>query len=323
ESSRGWLPGIPPEGGTPYSPSSELNFLRMAGLGLLGGVALAPIAIYTFLRFGPTSPETSAEAARILATIRFPHHALPRVWFDRVNALLVIHIALGCAVAWRARRLFRVLLFLIGAAAVLTFTQILTGSLTLALLFPWRVSVFVLPIANALLIGFVLEKALGSRWGRWVDDPRLRRRLWTGVAGASLALGAMGVCVIPWKAGREEGRPEFGVTGFIARTKQAGFLYLAPVELEGLRLESGARVFVLFHSHPYKDVEVLEWFKRLGLARKAYEDSAEGRAALDAIIRDYGVTHWIVPTEMATSRSIPFAKIYEDPRFTLYDLRGK
>src|SRR5262249_46303092 len=48
-------------------------------------------------------------------------------------------------------------------------------------------------------------------------------------------------------------------------------LYLVPLDFEQFRIKSGRPTFVDWKSIPYKDVDVLEWKRRVDTAEKAIE----------------------------------------------------
>src|SRR6185369_7310634 len=60
--------------------------------------------------------------------------------------------------------------------------------------------------------------------------------------------------------------PRAGLTAsarFVASTYQPGNLYLIPTNLELFRLAAKVPILVDYQSNPYKDTDVVEWFKRV------------------------------------------------------------
>ena len=55
----------------------------LLGLGTL--LAVLPVVCLVQSEFGPTTPEQYAEAQRILAEVRLPHHAVVSTWFDAIT----------------------------------------------------------------------------------------------------------------------------------------------------------------------------------------------------------------------------------------------
>src|SRR5262249_46612270 len=51
--------------------------------------------------------------------------------------------------------------------------------------------------------------------------------------------------------------------------------YLVPLDFEQFRIKSGRPIFVDSKSHPYKDIEVIEWKRRIGVAEQAFESLRE------------------------------------------------
>src|SRR5262249_22457308 len=120
-------------------------------LGAFTLLLVLPAVAYVALTFGPTSAETFAEAQAILVNVRIPHHALPRLWMDPIAGLQIAWGCLGLVLVYKTR-LFWVLAVPALGWMVLTLLQIATGGHTLALLFPWRVSSVLVPVATAIVL---------------------------------------------------------------------------------------------------------------------------------------------------------------------------
>src|SRR5205807_953301 len=106
---------------------------------------------YVLLNFAPTSPEAFATAQDLLVNVRIPHHSWPRLWLDEIALAQLAWVVLALALAWRTR-LFAVLAVPLLLATLLTLAQAATGNHTLALLFPWRVSAVLVPVATAVVL---------------------------------------------------------------------------------------------------------------------------------------------------------------------------
>jgi len=252
-------------------------------------LTLCAVASLPALRFLPTDEATAAEAARILTEIRFPHHALPSRWLGHPSIVWVQGplLALGALVAWHTRVRW-VFLILLGLGSVLLLTQVVTGSRQLALLFPWRASVVLVPVAFSLMIG-----ALSRRlWAR--QTPRH-----AVVLGAAVALVAAGYGYSHTRAEVRSSDEDPIVSLLSAASAMATpqTVFAIPTDMERFRLEAGAPTFVDFKAHPYKDAEVVEWHARISLAREL--DGDEPLRVCDAVARlhdRYGVTHFVRPT---------------------------
>jgi hypothetical protein len=304
------------------------EYRRMLLVGITALAVAGPVAVFSLRSFGPTNPEVFAEAQDILVNFRIPHHTQPALWFDRVAAAQILWMLVGIALA-RRTRLFWILLVAFLVAAVLTLVQIVTQSASLALLFPWRVSAVLVPMATAIILARLVVRIVRP-------SDSITARMVSGFALALLAAGGI------WSSfGRHAfSMPpeELPVIEFVRKTAEPGDVYFVPVhvpnlasavrgslssdfkplpqklkdaqviplDLQRFRLHTGAPIFVDFKSVPYKDVEVIEWRNRIRVAEELQRDLKAGRIeeALTAL-RRLGVTHLVVPvTEPLRSRGL-------------------
>ena len=60
-----------------------------------------------------------------------------------------------------------------------------------------------------------------------------------------------------------------------AKSQDPTDLYLVPLDFEQFRIKSGRPIFVDWKSHPFKDIEVIEWKRRIEVAEQAFESLRE------------------------------------------------
>ena len=101
--------------------------------------------------FAPSSPEAFAEAQHLLAHFRLPHHADARRWFDGIACAQIVWVVVALFLV-RGTRLFPILALPFVLSLVLTLVQMGTGNDTLALLFPWRTSAILVPLATTIIL---------------------------------------------------------------------------------------------------------------------------------------------------------------------------
>jgi len=285
---------------------------------LMGGLTLLlvlPTAIHSMLTFEPTTPEAFAAAQDILANFRIPHHARMDYWLDGVAVLQILWMVLGIGLAWRTR-LFTVLLVSFSLALLLSLIQAWTQSNLLALLFPWRLSAVLMPLATTI----VLARITLSPLLRFSPLSLVSHSLLLFLAGAGLAISfgrfafqspSEDVPVMEFvRQTREPGEVYFLPMKLPDRSKKpSGFVHslsgdfkpppakkrdsrLIAADLQQFRLHTGAPIFVDFKAIPYKDVEVIEWRQRLEFVSEVYEQLGEGKVAEAlAELRKRGVTH--------------------------------
>jgi uncharacterized membrane protein len=329
--------------------SWERAWQTALGVGALALVIVVPTLVYSWQTFAPTSPEVFAQAQDILVHLRLPHHTEPRLWLDAIALGQIAWIGL----AWWLTRRTR-LASVLGIVALLTFAlsvaQVATGNDTLALLFPWRTTAYLVPIATAV----VLARLVQTLAGRPTSAPGGQQPLLIGSVALMLLLALGGVGLLFSGQAYPTAADELPVLDYIGAHKQPGDLYLVPItlpdpperpkssdsidfkpappadtvrparpfDLQRFRLYTSAPLFVDFKAIPYKDTEVLEWHQRIDWAHGFYQHLGEeslGRLADE--LRQRGITHVLVRGGQDL-RSRELTKIFQGGAYTLYRVMG-
>jgi hypothetical protein len=254
------------------------------------------------LRFAPETADLQAEAMRIIAFERIPHHSLPRMWFGPVAfgklALALVAIRLAPAGVLRSTLVVLVAFSTLGALFVAV-----SDNAAVALLAPWRASVVAMPLALTVLLGRgvpALFRGL-ERWHR-------AQYVAPGLAGA-LALAACGAVInsaisTPARHARTSSDP---VAVVARQTPASGLTYLTVPSDFGFRLAAMAPQFISNKSHPYRASEVIEWRRRTELASAVFGTDERGAEsgfncdALRTLLRAYTVTHVVLPPTAVSS----------------------
>lgn len=284
----------------------------LLGLGLVAFALVLPVVAYVYVVFSPTSPEISAESQAVLVHFRLARHTVVARWFGEAAYVKVALIAAALYVV-RRTEFFWIMFLPFVVAAGLTIVQVLTGSDALALLFPWRISVVLVPMSTVIVVAYGLT---------WLAD-RLRRRLpWmrnvlaTASLVALVALVAAGAVVARQRFHSRSGIESAAVMEFVKTTKSLGQVYLIPVDWRRFRLFTGAPVFVEDRFIPYNDVAVVEWRKRLRLAEAFYGSGGDARCRMmRELSADYGVTHVVIRGDSGRCRDWTLLLEDQDRRF--------
>ena len=246
---------------------------------------------------------------------RIPHHTLLARWLDPVAGLQIAWIVLALVLV-RRTRLFVVLAVPFALAVLLTLVQVTTGSHSLALLFPWRMTAVLMPVATTIVLARLATLPVGV-----LDGPLARASATAAVA----CFAAAGVWIVSERLAFLASDEDVAVMAFVRQHKQAGDVYFLPIsvpkavrgsqssdfkplpqkrqdaslisaDLQRFRLYSGVPIFVDFKAIPYKDVEVVECVCRLKVAEAVQKQLGDGqvRDAL-ATLRRWNVTHLVWP----------------------------
>jgi hypothetical protein len=294
----------------------EKHSLRpVAAFGLLALLLVLPIALCVLTTLGPTSATISAQAQEILVEERIPHHAVVAEWFDATTAVKLA-ILLAALVISRRSRLFPVLLIPLVLGMILTGAQVATDSNALALLFPWRISALLVPLASAVLVDWA-----AGRLSRWAAH-------FAGIV-RPLAIALIALLAIAGVAGfvldlrQMQADPAGPMIAYARAHRAPGQLYLIPPDLQQFRLETGIPAFVDLKSIPYRDAEVMEWFTRFRIEGWIYRDHPEevDCTLFDRLRDEVGVTHVVLDRDLF-DLSCPAlgSALYADPAYSIRSL---
>lgn len=282
----------------------------------LGGVALlavTPIVVYTILSFNPSNTQAYARAQQILVSYRIPHHAVIREWFDATAVFKVLWICTAIYLM-RASRLALIMgvPFLLGTG--LTLVQLFSGSNSLALLFPWRVSALLVPLATAVILAWIID----SLARRFEPNTRQTQLILTGISiGLIGAVLVAGIYRTHLEFQAQQAGSDRPLLEHIVSNRQSGETYLIPFKMQDFRLASGAAAFIEFKAIPYKDKDVIEWYRRMQLSNRFY--LSQDCSLLEKLAKQ-GVTHIIQPIEQSRISCSNLRQEYRDSSYALYRL---
>jgi hypothetical protein len=315
---------------------------RALALGAWTLLLVLPVSAYVLVTFAPTGPETFAQSQDILVNLRIPHHARPDLWLDAVAGLQTAWVVLALLLL-RQTRLFPVLAEPFFLGVLMTVVQVMAGSTALALLFPWRISAVLVPVATTVVLSRLVA-APGLR----LDGPLA----WAASAVVVAGLVGAGIWITAARLGFRTADEEEPVMDFVARHRAPGDVYLLPVrvpelaratrgglssdfkplpekrqdariipvDLQRFRLHAGAPIFVDFKAIPYKDTEVVEWYTRIRFAQAVQEQLRKGDlAGALAALRERRVTHVVLPAGQEV-QGAGLEKIFEDAHYRVYRL---
>ena len=289
-------------------------------LGLFILAMVLPVLWYNAAYLGPTSPSIFAQAMHIQVYERIPYHSLPSVWLNTGAYIQIAIMLVGLVLAWRSR-LFPVVFSLFLGGLIVTVIQVVTSSDDLAMLAPWRVSVLLVPLSTALIVGWLVHVIYA-----WVA-PRLQNMQWAIVLGSVVAMIAF--TQLGWMLQKDYGTSYRNnriakMMDFAVQNAAPGQVYLVPPkenDYDNFRLYTGIPIYVNWKSTPYKDAEYLQWYQRVQLADQFYNAKGQQRCdLLNQIVSDGGVTDVVIQGKLATLDCPSAAEVFRDTRYSVYAL---
>lgn len=298
--------------------TKERDFKKSLLVGSASLVLVLPIVFYSYLNFQGTTPDTLSQAQSILVDYRIPHHARPAEWFG-VSSVIRVTIVILALFSVRKKRIFAVLLAGLIAGSLLTVIQLLTSSKFLALLFPWRISAWLVPVSTFLILANLVEKAAIAFVHSEIPGriPRL------AAITLTILLMVYGLSSFYRNYTHRSLRGDAALVDYVSSTAGRGDVILIPPDLGFFRLQTGAPVFVDWKTHPYKDTEVIEWHRRIGLANAFYEaaDNESACAALEKLAGHYPITRVVVGNTLIPCTSLHL--LYKDEEYSVYQVSAR
>jgi hypothetical protein len=300
---------------------NEGNFIKVLSVGSVAVVLLLPVFSYMYFQFRPTSAEIWTKSQYIIVQLRIPHHSIPQVFLSKPSAYLQIFLVVLALYLIRKTKVFAVIFIPFVITATLTSIQIFYPNNTIAFIAPWRISAVLVPIATSIIIGWLVSY-LFARYSFQIAKHK------KNVMAASLATISMIFAIglynqVQMFAEQDSSIP---MLNFVKKTTQQGDLYLVPnknKQLRKFRLYTGAPILVNFKSHPYKDIEVLEWYRRNLAAQEFYEASSDRRCdTLRQIAANYQINKVVTESRNFSGNCNFLAQLYRDDRYGVYQLLG-
>lgn len=266
-------------------------WIKLATLAL-GIAALLAMAFMIRSMFPPSSVEAYREAHRLLTEFRIPHHADPWAWND--YRILYKTIICGVAIAVLPRGRLR---FVVAAASLATLVFVMVGLIpnlnAYKLVTPWRISIALVPVAALACLSIAATKVTAFL--------SLDANAWRPVCLISTAITASCIIAGTIRAAGSLSKPIPVYRDFVRSHLAAGQQYLTPPSYKDFRLLTGAPQYITHKSHPYHDLEVLEWYRRLREARTFFQTPTFDCQSLQRFAIMEGVTHLITTRDHINS----------------------
>ena len=215
----------------------------------------------------------------------------------------------------RKTRLFTILLIVTTGVLILTIIQVITANQWLALIFPWRVSVVLVPMGTTILIAWCVTKLMD-----WIKEPHRAER-WAGWSAMLVIIGLITIGVLRFQieSARQLADPALPMMNYVAAHKSPGDIYMVPSKMEDFRLVTGAPILVDFKSAPDRDADVMEWYERLQWVSWFYQGSQPCKLLGDIAAR-YGVTQVVTERDYRPTQCDALQVVYKDAYYRIYAL---
>jgi len=219
------------------------------------------------MQVGSQSSSTTTALYR-LAFERIPHHTLWTQW----SPVDVVRLGLVLAAIWLAREVVNGIWIqrwiggTLGVGLTLALVVEVTRWPTLALLFPWRISVVLVPLAAVVvLVGLARRTTKRFRISNVMENAGLYVLALVSVV-AAIGGTLVSARQVPPTLGDASVR-------LVNETRPTG-VGLIPLGAQAIRLNAQVPIYVDWKSHPLVGSEVSEWWSRIDLVR-SWEQNPE------------------------------------------------
>ena len=186
---------------------------------------------------------------------------------------------------FRKDQIGKILLISFGVIAAVVLLILATGSKSLALMFPWRLSVATVPICFSLLLGWIAVNYVDDEKGRWLNFTNLLFAL------TILFLFSTYTNLTRY-FGYLDNNSHYLKEHIVLNTPPDS-VFVIPSDFSDFRMDATRAVFVDFKSHPYEPAKLVEWRKRMELLEE-FENSPESRCELLTRISNYRSWQYLI-----------------------------
>lgn len=296
----------------------EGNLIKVISVGGLATLLLLPVFSYMYFQFRPTTSELWAKSQYIIVQLRIPHHSIPQIFLSKPSAYLQLFLVVLALYLIRNTKVFATLFIPFLIIVTLTVVQIFYPNNTIAFIAPWRLSAVLVPIATSIIVAWLVSYF----FDRYFQLKHKRSAIAASLATISMVF-VLGVFnQVQMFVEQDKSIP---MLNYVRETTQKGDLYLVPNrkrDLRQFRVYTGAPILINFKSHPYKDVEVLEWYQR-NLAAQAFYESPSDRQCniLKQLVADYQINKVVTESQSFHASCNFLTQLYKDKRYAVYQLR--
>ena len=218
-----------------------------------------PITIFVFFNFLNLDKETTILGQEILMK-RIPHHADILYWFSYKDVISIIIFLISLILIKDKKKLF-ISLGVFGFCSIfLSIIQYFLEINSLALIFPWRSSVFLIPISSIIIISFLIDKIKGKLFNK-------KKLILTIFFSISIFFGLKSHVL-------ENLNNNFEKKLFLFNEIKEYYneidSILVPIDTVSIRLNTGLPIFINHKHHPFKHNEIIDWNLRVKLASNFY-----------------------------------------------------
>ncbi len=236
------------------------KYLEFFKISIFYSILILPITLFIIFNFMIIEKDITLVGQEILLG-RIPHHANIHYWFTYKD-LISLFVYFFSLILLKNNFKFFVIFGIFGfCSIILSFIQFFLVNNSLALAFPWRASVFIIPISSLIIMSYFINKIK-------IDNKKLNFIALSLILFISLFFIYKSHYV---KDLNSKFAIKLELTSDIKKNFSAIDNLLIPVALEDIRMNTGLPVFIDWKHHPFRYDQLIEWRLRMDLADNFYK----------------------------------------------------
>lgn len=268
---------------------------EMILLGTLALVLVSGITIYTAINFTGIEPELAVQANDITINYRQPHHMIISNWLDLRVAVKAGLLATALYLISK-QRLFWILLIPSIVVVGLTALQAFIQNPSLAMLFPWRFSVILVPLSTIIIAAHLLDRL-------FIRQSKLRfsnKTLATFAVILFTACTTAGTFKFVSAIKNQQNDPKYEMMTMIGEQYETGQVVVVPLKWQQFRLVTGIPIVVEFKAGPQRADNIVDWYERVQQVDHLYAGLPYGEGCMrwEYLQHAYGATHLVLPNDI-------------------------
>ncbi len=235
------------------------NYLSFFKVIIIYSILILPITIFIVVNF-LTIDENFVILGQEILLKRIPHHANIHQWLTYKDTFFLLAYFISLYIVRNNNRFF-IFFFVFGICSIfLSATQFFIDNNSLALIFPWRTSVFISPISSIVILSFFLNKINLSKTKLQTTSYLLIILISTSFYIKSHYIKNL----------NQNFKKDINLVNKIKRNFNSIERLLIPVDLDFIRMNSGLPIFIDWKHHAFRYDQLIEWQLRIDLANKFY-----------------------------------------------------
>ncbi len=254
----------------------------------LYSILILPITIYVIYNFLLLDNSIIIKGQNILLE-RIPHHASIENWFSYKDIMSIFVYLVSIVLIYKNKRIFIPLAVFGSISILLSLIQFFTEINSLALTFPWRTSVFLMPLSIMIITSYFLQKLLTNKFNLNFLSIFIFLFIWSFFLINNHFV----------KDANKDFYKKLELTKKINKNYNSIERILIPVNLPYIRMNTGLPIFVDWKHHAFRYDEIINWKIRMDLAKNFYSsnDYKEQKINLRRIIKTENISHILIKKE--------------------------